>query len=187
MKLTMNGALTIGTEDGANIEMRESITDEYWPFSFGLKKEDILKMLQDKSYNPREIYSNNAKIKKALDMIKDGSLCENEFEKSALLEIYNMLLNEAQNDKFFVLKDLESFYETQKKVEELYLDKDKWNEFVINNIAGMGQFSSDTVIHNYASSIWGIEKCTINPKIYEKVQRDYYESSICYIPNKDQS
>lgn len=184
MKLAMNGALTIGTEDGANIEMREAIGNEWWPFSFGLKVNEIAKMKSEKSYNPLDIYLHNPQIKKALDMLKDGSLAKSNFEHNAFMDLYNMLLGPNSDDKYFVIKDLESFYETQKKVEILYLDKYKWAEFAINNIASMSRFSSDEVINNYAKSIWNIEPCPLEPDILEKVSKEYYEATFCYVFKK---
>lgn len=178
MKLSINGALTIGTEDGANIEMREEVTDQYWPFSFGLKKEEVEKILEDRSYRPKDIYENNEKIKNALNMLSNGSLTSNEFEKNSLNELYNFILFSTDNDKFFVLKDLQSFYDTQKKVEDLYIDPDKWNEYVIHNIGSMGKFSSDRSIEEYSNLIWNLKKCDLNEIIYERVKNDYFESSL---------
>ncbi len=184
MKLSINGSLTIGTEDGANIEMRKAIGDEWWPFSFGCKIDEIQEIEKNKNYNPQEIYIKNEKIKQALDMLKDGSLAKSEFEHNSFMYIYNMLLDGSdptKADKYYILKDLESFYTTQLKVEDLFTDKNKWTEFAINNIGGMGRFSSDEVINNYAKSIWDITPCPLEPYILERVKQEYEETKICYI------
>jgi starch phosphorylase len=186
MKLSMNGSLTVGTEDGANIEMRKAITDEFWPFSFGLKKDEINEYVKNKSYSPNRIYLENEKIKNAIDMLKDSSLSSNEYESESLLHIYKILLEWGENsDKYFVLKDLESYYEIQKKVEDLYIDQKKWAKFAIHNIGGMGRFSSDEVINNYAKSVWEIDPCPLEPQILEKVKQEYEQTSFCYIENSD--
>ncbi|MFA6119548.1 MAG: glycogen/starch/alpha-glucan family phosphorylase [Parachlamydiales bacterium] len=184
MKLSMNGALTIGTEDGANIEMREAIEDKWWPFSFGLKVDEIEKIKNEKTYNPFYFYQEYPHIKKAIDMLKDGSLARNQEENNILLDLYNILTDTQTPDRFFVIKDLLSFYETQKKVEDLYLDKYRWAEYAINNIGGMSRFSSDQVINNYAKSIWNIEPCQLEPYILQKVTKDYLDTISCEIFNK---
>lgn len=184
MKLTINGSLTIGTEDGANIEMREAIGDEWWPFSFGLKVDEINQIKQDKSYSSHDFYLKHPNIKNAIDLLKDDSLVKNEQEHSAFLDIYNMLVSPQAEDKFFIVKDLLSFYETQKKVEELFLDKYKWAEYAINNIAAMSRFSSDEVINNYAKSIWEIEPTSLDPNILKKVTEEYNITTGCNICKK---
>ena len=131
MKLAMNGALTIATEDGSNIELRQAVGDEYWPFRFGKKAEEILQMQMNKSYNPWEIYTRNSQIREALDCLKDHSLAENNEEHDAFLSIYHSLLDVTNGgiaDPYFVLADLESYYETQRRVEQLYLDRDHVDE-----------------------------------------------------------
>ena len=184
MKLSINGSLTIGTEDGANIEMREAIGDEWWPFSFGSSTEEIKKLKLEKSYSPLNFYLQHPHIQQAVDMLKDASLVKNEHEHNDMLSLYNLLIASETPDKFFVIKDLLAYYETQKKVEELYVDKYKWAKFAIHNIAGMGRFSSDEVINNYARSIWNIEPCPLEPYIIERVTKEYMESNICYVHNK---
>ncbi|NGX62991.1 MAG: Glycogen phosphorylase [Candidatus Anoxychlamydiales bacterium] len=181
MKLSINGALTIGTEDGANIEMREAISDEWWPFSFGSSAEEIKKMRKEKTYNPLDLYIQHPHIHKAIDMLKDGSLAKNEHEHQAMLDLYNILVGGDTPDKYFVIKDLLSFYETQKKVEDLYIDKYKWAEFAIHNIGGMSRFSSDEVINNYAKSVWEIDPCPLEPYILERVTKEYQETTICFV------
>ncbi|EKE22164.1 MAG: glycogen phosphorylase, partial [uncultured bacterium] len=184
MKLAVNGSLTIGTQDGANIEMRESITDEWWPFSFGCTVEDIRTIKEEQSHDPYNFYFKHEKIKEAVDMLKDRSLSQNDYEHNVLSDLFNTLLSSYYEGRFFILKDLLSFYETQKKVEELYTDKYKWTQFAINNISAMGRFSSDEVINNYAKSIWQIDPCPLAPDIFRSVSKEYNEIMNYHISQK---
>ncbi len=178
MKMAMNGALTIGTRDGANIEMEEEITPQWWPFSFGCKVDQIAEMKTKNSYHPREIYDNNPKIKRALDTFRDRSLALTEEEHQFLEDLFHKTLEAHYGglpDRYFTLKDLQSYYETQLKVEHLYKNPELWAEFVIHNIAGMGKFSTDTSIHHYATEVWGVEPCPLDQEILEHVRYEYQE------------
>ncbi|MCE5293723.1 MAG: glycogen/starch/alpha-glucan phosphorylase, partial [Chlamydiales bacterium] len=180
MKFAMNGALTIGTEDGANIEMRQEVTDAWWPFRFGCLTEEIAKMKQDQSYKAWDIYQQDPKIKRAIDSLRDRSLISHEKEHQSLSSLYYTLLEGSygsQPDRFFVLKDLQSYYDTQKKVDELYSTPLKWAEYAIHNIAGMGNFSTDRSIQEYAKYIWDLSTCPIDPQLYDRVKRAYLEST----------
>lgn len=180
MKLALNGALTIGTEDGANIEMREEVTDAYWPFRFGISAYEA-RILQDtKSYKSEEMLK-DPQILEAMNLFKNGALAENEVEQKVLASIYNSLLSGMHPDYYFVLKDLRAYYDTQKRVEEFYLDKNKWAKFAIRNIAGMGKFSSDESIKNYAEKIWGLSPCPISSQELSRVRREFLESDRCFI------
>ncbi|MCI5051508.1 MAG: glycogen/starch/alpha-glucan family phosphorylase [Simkaniaceae bacterium] len=185
MKLTMNGALTIGTDDGANVEMREAVTDQWWPFKFGASAEENFKTQAERSYNPNQILSENPRIKQALESLRDHSLVENDVEHEALLTLYKSLTegyNGSKPDPYLVLSDLEDYYQTHRKVEELYKDPHKWAEYAIHNIAGMGKFSTDTSISNYATKIWNIEPCPPDPKELDCVREEYSEVQLCRIP-----
>ena len=171
MKFSINGALTIATDDGANVEMREKITNEWWPFMFGASSNDNIEMRRSKSYNPLEISANNPQISKVVDSLKNRFLVENDAEHESLLLVYNTL----QTDPFFVLNDLMPYYETQKKVEELYQDQNRWAEFAIHNIAGMGSFSADVSIKNYAEKIWDLKPCPPDSKELDQVRKEYSE------------
>jgi glycogen phosphorylase len=176
MKLSMNGALTIGTEDGANIEMQASVTEQWWPFSFGANEEELVR-LRD-SYDPKRIYESNPQIKEALDALRDGFFAENEGEHQAFHTIYQSLvegLYTDRADRFFILHDLQSYQETQKKVEELFAMPEKWAETAIHNMAKMGPFSIDCAVANYAKDIWEISPCPTDMAILEKVKREYSE------------
>ncbi len=184
MKLAMNGALTIGTEDGANIEMHKEVTDQWWPFSFGCSAEEIKELKENQTYNPWSIYSQEGKVRQVLDALKDGSLSETESEREALEHIYTSLLegqSDNKGDQFFILKDLMSYYTTQKKVEELFLDPLRWAEYCLHNIAGMGLFSTDESVHNYAREVWGLKPCPVDSGYLEEVRSVYSEHDKCRI------
>ena len=184
MKLAINGALTLCTDDGANQEMRQNIGDPYWPFKFGKNAEQIEQMKKNKSYNPDKIASENPKIAKALEALKDRSLVENEAEHDTLCAIHGSLLESTAlrpADKYFVLADLEEYYLTQKKVEALYKDPYQWATVAIHNIAGMGVFSSDRSIQNYAQEIWQLEPMPLAKEELEKIRHEYSELDRCRI------
>ena len=184
MKLSMNGALTIGTEDGANIEMHKSVTDAWWPFSFGCSAEEIQTLEQNRQYNPWEIYSKEPKIARVIEALKDGSLVETETEHQALLSIVATLFesdSEKGADRYFVLRDLLQYYETQKKVEELFTQPLVWAKYCIHNMAAMGSFSTDESIHNYAKLVWGLAPCPVSSEYLERIRFEYQEHDKCRI------
>lgn len=182
MKLAMNGALTIGTEDGANIEMHQALTDAWWPFGFGHSAAENERLHKTHSYNPWEIYMHHPKIKQAVDALKDRSLASNDDEHAAFSAIFESLL--AQNsasDPYFDLNDLPSYYQAQLKVEELYLQPSLWAETAIQNIAHMGRFSTDESIRNYANLIWGLSPCPVDKKELDRVRQQYADHDKCRI------
>lgn len=178
MKLAMNGALTIGTEDGANIEMREAIGNRWWPFSFGASSYEEQQTQSHHGYNPWDIYSLDAKIKQTLDSLRNGFFAQNESENEALNAVFDSLMlgfGGQVPDRFFVLKDLRDYYETQKKVEELYKDQSAWAEYALHNMAGMSRFSADEAVKRYAKEIWNIHPCPLDPQIYTTVRSEYQD------------
>lgn len=180
MKFAMNGALTIGTEDGANIEMRQEVTDKWWPFRFGCTAEEIQDMKAHQSYNAWDIYQSNPKIKRAVDALRDRSLVSYEVEHQTLSGLYYALLEGSwgsKPDRYFVLKDLQSYYETQKNVDELYRNPLQWAEYAIHNIAGMGNFTTDRSIQEYCRLIWDLQPCDLDPALLDQVRRAYIEST----------
>lgn len=184
MKLAMNGALTIGTNDGANIEMREDVTDKWWPFAFGCSTEEIAKLRASHSYSPVDICSSNNRIKRALDSLRDRSFAEDDDEHQTFSDLYHKLMEAHYGgtpDRYFILKDLESYYETQKKVEELYKTPNIWAEYALHNIAGMGNFSTDISIKNYCEKIWGIAPCPVDDEILERIKHEYSIVDKCRI------
>lgn len=184
MKLTMNGALTIGTEDGANVEMHQAITDKWWPFRFGNTTAQNAEMRQTKSYNPWDVYNHHPSIKSAMDALRDRTFAETDAEHEAIISLYQSLLepqNGDQSDRYFVLADLPAFYQTQKQVEDLFADPSKWAEYALQNMAGMGNFSSDESIHNYAKLVWDLKPCPCDLEELGKVRKEYSEHDKCRI------
>lgn len=184
MKFAMNGALTLGTEDGANIEMREAVGNEWWPFSFGASSEEIAEMRHKGTYSPRTLYEQDPKIRMALDKLKDRSLAKNDAEHQAFSDLFQKLVESnfgAPTDNYFILHDLPSYYQTQKKVEDLYRQPHKWAEYVIHNMAGMGDFSTDNSIKNYCEKVWGLAPCPPDPEIEERVRYEYNLADQCRI------
>lgn len=184
MKLAMNGALTIGTNDGANIEMREDVTDKWWPFTFGCSTEEIAKMRAENSYNPNDVYNSNSKIKRALDSLRDRSFANDDDEHQTFSDLYHKLMEAHYGDapdRYFILKDLQSYYNTQKRVEELYKEPNTWAEYALHNIAGMGNFSTDISIKNYCEKIWGLTPCPIDDEILERIRHEYSMVDKCRI------
>jgi len=149
MKFTLNGALTIGTLDGANIEIREEVGEENF-FLFGLTAEEIIAMRN--SYNPYMFYERNPELRQALNQLMDGFFSPE--NPSLFVPIARSLLDE---DRFFVLADYESYISCQDVIAKNYLDKEKWAKMAILNIARSGKFSSDRAIREYAEKIWNIE------------------------------
>lgn len=182
MKLAMNGALTIGTEDGANIEMHESVTSKWWPFAFGASAEEIDQMKKSGSYNPKEIYDSNPKIRDAVDALT--SFAESPEEEKAFKNIRHILLeghHGAPADQYFVLQDLQSYYDTQIKVETLYQEPHSWAKYALHNIAGMGPFSTDNSILNYNELVWGLQPILPDPEIKARVEEEYRKHDKCRI------
>ncbi len=184
MKLAMNGALTIGTRDGANIEMEEAIGKGWWPFSFGASAQENLDMAREFNYNPYDAIAKHPRIQTACEALINGSLTENKEEDKVLKTLHASLFdgyNGGAADRYFVLNDLPSYYETQKKVDLLYENKEKWAETALNNIAGMGSFSTDTSIENYAKLIWDLPKCPTDQKEVARIREEYQKIDQCRI------
>lgn len=184
MKLAMNGALTIGTEDGANIEMRQHVTDRWWPFSFGAHVEDNVRMRREHSYNSQDIYIHDELIRKAVNCLNDGTIAQNDDEHQRFSSLYYNLMETSNGnsaDRFFVLNDLRSYYDVQKKVEELYLQPSKWAEYALHNIAGMGTFTTDESINNYARLAWDLQRVPVDPFELARVRDEYSEHDKCRI------
>jgi starch phosphorylase len=150
MKFALNGALTIGTLDGANIEIREEVGEENI-FIFGLTAEEI-NCLKRSGYNPRDYYRSNPELKQTIDMIENGFFLRSQPE--LFRPIVDSLLN---HDHFMLLADFAYYLECQKTVSEVYKDQEKWTKMSILNVANMGKFSSDRTIKEYAEEIWGVK------------------------------
>lgn len=150
MKFALNGALTIGTMDGANIEIREEVGEDNI-FIFGLLADEVLK-LKNNVYHPRDFYEKDAELKRVIDMIASDYF--NRKEPGLFRSIVDSLLNV---DYYCLLADYRSYIETQEKVNELYNDLDKWTQKSILNVARIGKFSSDRSVQEYAKNIWNVK------------------------------
>lgn len=150
MKFALNGALTVGTYDGANIEIREAVGEDNF-FLFGLRENEIQEMRP--TYNPRKIYEESEYIKRILNAINSNLFCEKD-SPSLFKPIFDELLN---RDYFFVLADLEAFNNAMKEAEKAYLKQDEWAKKAIYNVAKVGYFSSDRAVAEYADKIWHVK------------------------------
>jgi starch phosphorylase len=150
MKMALNGALTIGTLDGANVEIREEVGEDNI-FIFGLTTEEVAEK-KAQGYNPWDYYHANAELRQVLDMIGNGYF--NVEEPDRYKPIFDTLLN--KGDHYMLLADYESYVATQEAVGKLYKDQEEWSRRAILNVARIGKFSSDRTIREYAEKIWGI-------------------------------
>ena len=152
MKFALNGALTLGTLDGANIEIREEVGKENF-YLFGLTEEEVQN--KRKTYNPREIYEKNDYIKRIMNAVNSNMFCEKDY-----VLLFKPIFEELVNrDYYFVLADLESFDKKMEEAEKDFLNKDVWNKKAILNVARIGKFSSDRSVKEYADKIWHIKPC----------------------------
>jgi starch phosphorylase len=158
MKLALNGALTIGTLDGANIEIREEVGEENF-FLFGLTTDEVA-ALRNQGYDPMAYYHANAELKQALDMVASGYFCPDEPRRYS--DVADSLLR--HGDHFLLLADYGSYVACQDKVDELYRDPAEWTRRAILNVAGMGKFSSDRTIRQYAERIWQVSPIAAQEK-----------------------
>ncbi len=158
MKLALNGALTIGTLDGANIEIREEVGAENF-FIFGHTTEQVA-ALRRQGYSPWDYYKNNNELKQSLDMIAEGAFSPRDNAR------YRPLVDALTHggDKYLVLADYAPYIECQQRVDQLYRDPEAWSETAILNVARMGKFSSDRTIREYAAEIWRTKPIRIDPK-----------------------
>ncbi|USK33041.1 glycogen/starch/alpha-glucan phosphorylase [Bacillus sp. F19] len=151
MKFMMNGALTMGTLDGANIEILEEVGKENI-FTFGLNADEVLNYYENGGYRSSEYYHHDLRIRQVVDQLTNGFFPDTEDEFEA---IKDSLLYE--NDQYFVLRDFASYVNAQEQLEKAYKNQDKWLEKALLNIAHSGYFSSDRTIHEYADGIWDIQ------------------------------
>ena len=150
MKLMMNGAITIATLDGANIEIRDEVGDDNIVI-FGLTEKEVFDYYQNGGYNAVDYYKNDSRISLVMERLINGFL---PVATGEFMNIYNSIL--VHNDEFFVLRDFDSYVTAQTKIDQMYRDKSKWQKMSINNIAHSGVFSSDRTIMEYATGIWGV-------------------------------
>ena len=154
MKFMMNGAVTLGTMDGANVEIFEQVGEDNI-FIFGAKAEEISRMETDNSYDPKTYYESNLELKAAVDRLTDGSLLE---DKDRFASLYQSLLygDYDRADKYFVLYDFDAYKEAFLRIVTAYTDTDKWSKMAAVNTARSGIFSSDRTIQEYDRLMWGL-------------------------------
>ena len=161
MKFMLNGAPTLGTMDGANVEIVEEVGAEN-AFIFGLSSDEVINYENNGGYNPMDIYNSDADIRRVVNQLVDGTYSQG--DKEMYRDLYNSLLTVqggSKADTYFILKDFRSYAETQKKVEEAYRDKDRWAKMALLNTASCGKFSSDRTIQEYVDDIWHLDKVTV--------------------------
>ena len=152
MKFMMNGAVTLGTLDGANVEIREKAGDDNI-FIFGLRSEEVIEYYKNGKYSSREIYASDKDVQRTVDHLIDGFLVE---DASEFRDIYDSLI--LHNDTYFVMKDFRAYIEAQQEVEKAYKDRERWFAMSLRNIATSGYFSSDRTIMQYDNEIWKIKE-----------------------------
>jgi starch phosphorylase len=152
MKFALNGALTIGTLDGANIEIREEVGEENI-FIFGMTAEEAAYEKKCKSRKPYQIYENNPEVHEIIEAIASGAFSRGN------TELFRPLVDDllSENDPYLLLLDLESYLQCQRLVDKVYADQTTWVKKSILNVARMGKFSSDRTIKEYAEEIWGVK------------------------------
>lgn len=162
MKFMLNGALTIGTMDGANVEMVEEMGEEN-AFIFGMSAEEVIAHEKNRDYNPMDIFNNDQDIRKVLTQLVNGFCSGSDSE--LFRDLYNSLLNTQCTqyaDTYFVLADFRSYAEAQQRVMEAYMDETGWAKKALLNVANVGKFSSDRTIQDYVDDIWHLDKITVN-------------------------
>ncbi|MBQ2405624.1 MAG: glycogen/starch/alpha-glucan phosphorylase [Lachnospiraceae bacterium] len=161
MKFMLNGALTLGTMDGANVEIVEEVGIEN-AFIFGLSSDEVIRYENFGGYNPMDIYNSDKDIRKVVDQLVDGTYSQ---DRELFRSLYNSLLNTQSTDKadrYFILKDFKAYAEAQKKVEKAYKAKDSWARSAMLNVAKVGKFTSDRTIQEYVDDIWHLDKVEID-------------------------
>lgn len=161
MKFMLNGALTIGTMDGANVEIVEEVGEEN-AFIFGLTSDEVIRYENYGGYHPTEIFNNDPDVRKVLMQLINGTYAPN--DPDLFRPLYNSLLNTqstAKADTYFILKDFKAYAEAQKKVEAAYRNESGWAKSAILNVACSGKFTSDRTIQEYVDEIWKLDKVVI--------------------------
>ena len=161
MKFMLNGALTLGTMDGANVEIVEEVGAEN-AFIFGMTSDEVIGYENKGGYNPMEIFNNNYQIRRVLMQLINGYFAPQDPE--LFRDIYNSLLNTQSSDRadtYFILKDFPSYAEAQQKVDQAYRNESWWAKAAILNVACSGKFTSDRTIEEYVNDIWHLEKVKV--------------------------
>ena len=161
MKFMLNGAVTIGTMDGANVEIVEEVGEEN-AFIFGLSSEEVINYEQRGGYNPNDIFNSDPDIRKVLMQLINGTFAQG--DPDLFRPLYNSLLNtqnSSRADTYFILKDFRSYAEAHERIEEAYKDEKRWAKMAMLNVASAGKFTSDRTIQEYVDDIWHLDKVTI--------------------------
>jgi starch phosphorylase len=157
MKFMLNGALTLGTMDGANVEIVEEVGQEN-AFIFGLSSDEVIRYENYGGYNPMDIYNSDPDIRRVLEQLVDGTYSD---DRELFRSLYNSLLNTKESnkaDRYFILKDFKSYAEAQTKVEKAYKNTSGWARSAMLNVAKVGKFTSDRTIQEYVDDIWHLDK-----------------------------
>jgi starch phosphorylase len=163
MKFMLNGAITLGTMDGANVEIVQEVGEEN-AVIFGLSADEVINYENNGGYNPKEIYNTDTELRMVMTQMINGYYSPQNTE--LFREIYNSLLEPnggERADQYFILKDFRSYADAQKRIEEMYRDEKRWARSAMLNVAKCGKFSSDRTIEEYVQDIWHLEKLTIKP------------------------
>ncbi|RKJ02447.1 glycogen/starch/alpha-glucan phosphorylase [bacterium D16-54] len=161
MKFMLNGALTIGTMDGANVEIVEEVGEEN-AFIFGTSSDEIIELEKNRSYDPMQIFNNDQDIRHVLMQLINGYFSS--YDTELFRDIYNSLLNTQSSnraDTYFILKDFRMYADAQKKVDEMYRDQKWWARAAMMNVACCGKFSSDRTIEEYVKDIWHLKRVNV--------------------------
>ena len=167
MKFMLNGAPTLGTMDGANVEIVEEVGIEN-AFIFGLSSDEVINYEQNGGYNPWDIYNSDEDVRKVVNQLVDGTYANGNTEMYR--DLYDSLLTTKggnRADMYFILKDFRAYAEAQVKVEEAYRDKERWAKMALLNTACCGKFSSDRTIREYVEDIWKLDPVKIDVKVEE--------------------
>ena len=168
MKFMMNGAPTLGTMDGANVEIVDEVGIDN-AFIFGLSADEVINYEQNGGYNPYDLYNNDPDIHRVVDQLVDGTYSNGDTEMYR--DLYNSLLNNqggSRADMYFILKDFRSYADAQARAMEAYKDKEKWAKMALKNSACCGKFSADRTIQEYVDDIWHLDHVVV-----EEAELDY--------------
>lgn len=154
MKFMLNGAPTLGTMDGANVEIVEEVGEEN-AFIFGMSADEVMKYEREGGYNPMDVYNSNSDLRRVLDQLVDGTYSS---DRGLFRPLFDSL---TKKDVYFTLKDFDSYKEAQRRVNAAYKDKSAWAKMAMLNTACSGKFTSDRTIEQYAQEIWKLEKVTV--------------------------
>ena len=157
----LNGAVTLGTMDGANVEIVEEVGAEN-AVIFGMSSDEVINYEKNGGYDPMEIFNNDMEIRRVLMQLINGYYAPNDPEM--FRDIYNSLLNTYSSDRadtYFILKDFRAYHEAQMKMEEFYRDEKRWAKAAILNVANSGKFRSDRTLPEYVDDLWKLDKMTV--------------------------